>query len=350
MLFNNFIASEVINKALFYVFDKLVILEIILESLLVIVPILLTVAFFTLFERKLMSSVQRRRGPNVVGFWGLLQPIADGLKLIVKEFIIPRRSVSAVFIFSPIWTFTASFTAWSIIPFNFSENFSDLTYGILALLALSGLGVFGIILSGWSSNTHYALLGSLRSAAQLISYEISFSLTILPVIVWSNSFNLINIINSQVDYYGLWYCIPFLPFAFIFFVSILAETNRTPFDLPEAEAELVAGFNVEYSSTPFALFFLAEYSSILVMSCLFAILFFGGWGMPFFFKSSFWLIIKTLVVCFFFVLVRAALPRYRYDQLMSLCWQIFLPISFGFFHFFFGIKVLADTFFYLNFK
>jgi len=324
------------------------ILEIFIQALFIIVPILLTVAFFTLFERKLMSSVQRRRGPNVVGFWGFLQPIADGLKLIIKEFITPRRAMPTVFVFSPLWTFAVSLTSWSILPFSYLNNFSDLTFGLLLLLVLSGLGVYGIILAGWSSSSHYALLGALRSAAQLISYEISFSLTILPVILWSNSLNLIDIINSQGLYYGIWYCFPFFPFVIIFFISILAETNRTPFDLPEAEAELVAGFNVEYSSTPFALFFLAEYSSILVMSCLFSILFFGGWYLPAFlslFSSSFWLIVKTLIVCYFFVLVRAALPRYRYDQLMHICWQIFLPISFGFFHFFFCYKVVADIFF-----
>lgn len=313
-------------------------LFLIVKILITILPVLISVAFYTLLERKILASVQRRRGPNVVGFWGLLQPIADGLKLGIKEFLIPNRANSTFFILSPVWTFTLSFSSWAFIPFGFNNFFSNLSFGLLCLLATSGLGVYGIIMAGWSSNSYYALLGALRSAAQLISYEISFGLTVLPVVIWSGSFNLLNIVHAQMNLYKIWFIFPFLPLAIIFFVSILAETNRTPFDLPEAEAELVAGFNVEYSATPFALFFLAEYSSILIMSALISILFLGGWdsflnvfNIDIFF-GSFNLVFKILVIAFLFVLVRAGLPRYRYDQLMRLCWQIFLPISFSFFH------------------
>lgn len=312
-------------------------------TLVTLVPILLTVAFFTFCERKILASVQRRRGPNVVGFWGVLQAIADGLKLVLKEIIIPSRSNMFFFIFAPIWVLAISFSGWALIPFSYNNFYVDFDFGVLYLLAISSLGVYGIVIAGWSSNSRYAFLGGLRSVAQLISYEVSLGLIILPIILLSNSLNFIEIVSMQEK--TIWFCLPFLPLTIIFFITILAETNRTPFDLPEAEAELVAGFNVEYSSTLFALFFLGEYSSILLMSATMSILFFGGW-LPigsFFGFSGFWLILKTIIVCIFFVLIRGALPRYRYDQLMSIGWKIILPITLSFFYFVSSIFVGFDS-------
>lgn len=314
-------------------------------NLVTLLPILLTVAFFTICERKVLASIQRRRGPNVVGFWGILQAVADGLKLVIKEIIFPSISNTFFFVFAPIWVLVTSFSGWALIPFFFNNFYTDFDFGILYLLAISSLGVYGIILAGWSSNSRYAFLGGLRSVAQLISYEVSLGLIILPVILVSNSLNFMEIVLIQSQ--TIWFFVPFLPLIIAFFITILAETNRTPFDLPEAEAELVAGFNVEYSSTLFALFFLGEYSSILLMSILMVILFFGGW-LPiipiFFVGSSFWLIFKTIIVCIMFVLVRGALPRYRYDQLMGIGWKMFLPFTLGFFYFVVSLLLWFDSF------
>lgn len=333
----NFIFVKGLNSTSFYfsnfgdVFGSLLLLLVL--TLVTLVPILLTVAFFTFCERKVLASIQRRRGPNVVGFWGIFQAIADGVKLVLKEIIIPNRSSAFFFVFAPVWVLTTSFSGWALIPFSYDNFYSDFDFGILYLLAVSSLGIYGIIIAGWSSNSRYAFLGGLRSVAQLISYEVSLGLILLPIILASNSLNLMEIVVMQEK--TVWFFLPFFPLSIIFFITILAETNRTPFDLPEAEAELVAGFNVEYSSTLFALFFLGEYSSILLMSATMAILFFGGWlPIIFFFDiSGFWLIFKTIIICIFFILIRGALPRYRYDQLMNIGWKIFLPFTLSFFYF-----------------
>jgi len=300
----------------------------IIISILTIVPIVISVAFFTLAERKILASVHRREGPNIVGFWGLLQPIADAIKFILKEIIIPTKANFILFLLAPFSTLFLSLIIWCIIPFNYNDVIADIRQGILFWLAVSSLNVYSIIIAGWSSNSKYSLLGSLRAVAQMVSYEISISLCILPVVLLSGSLNLIDIIHSQKN---IWYIFPLFPLFIIFFISMLAETNRAPFDLPEAEAELVAGFFIEYSAITFAMFFLGEYSNMLLMSALISILFLGGWW-PIFsieilphlnlieFTSSIWLSIKIGIMAFLFVLVRASFPRFRYDQLMSICW------------------------------
>ena len=305
----------------------------ILKILAIIIPVLIAVAFFTVAERKIMGAIQRRRGPNVIGFMGLLQALADGLKLFVKETTLPSNSNIVVFLLAPLLSFILSLISWSIVPFSTGLVISDINLGILYLLAISSLNVYGILLAGWSSNSKYAYLGALRSAAQMISYEISISFIVLTVIICAGSFNLTYIIESQSEVY---FCIPLFPMFTIFYISMLAETNRHPFDLPEAEAELVSGYNVEYSAMTFALFFLAEYSNMLLMSTLAAILFLGGW-LPFFnvflfnvCPGSFWLSLKIALGAVFFIVTRATLPRYRYDQLMQLGWKSFLPISLSF--------------------
>lgn len=300
----------------------------ILKSLPIILPILLAVAFFTVFERKVLAAMQRRRGPNVIGIYGLLQAIADAVKLISKETVIPSSSNIYIFIVSPIFTFLISMLCWSLIPFDFNIVISDINLGILFLFAFSSLGVYGIIMSGWSSNSKYAFLGSLRSSAQFISYEISMGLLLVPIILIADSFNITNIVLSQSTIYN---CITFFPFFLLFLITALAETNRVPFDSPEAESELVSGYNVEYSSIGFTFFFLAEYSNIILMSSIIVILFLGGWICPIeCFNGSFCFSIKLLFIMFFFVWIRATLPRYRYDQLMFLGWKVVLPLSLGF--------------------
>lgn len=299
-----------------------------LKILIVVVPLLISVAYFTLAERKILGAIQRRKGPNVVGVYGLLQPLSDGFKLLMKETVIPSSSNNIIFIVSPILTFSLSLMGWLVIPYAKYAFLAELNIGILYILAISSLGVYGIILSGWSSNSKYAFLGALRSTAQMISYEVSIGFIIVTILVCSGSFSLEDIIHSQRN---VWFVIPFLPLALMFFVSALAETNRHPFDLPEAEAELVSGYNVEYSAMGFALFSLGEYSNMLLMCSLNAILFFGGWLPPFdflnFIPGGFFFSLKIAFFIFLFVWARAALPRYRYDQLMSLGWKIFLPIS-----------------------
>jgi NADH-quinone oxidoreductase subunit H len=296
--------------------------------LITIIFLLISVAVTTLLERKLLSSIQRRRGPNITGIFGLLQPIADGLKLLLKEVILPSSSNIVIFILAPIFTFFCSMVLWIVIPFDYFLSLIDSQYSGLFLLAISSLGVYGIIFSGWSSNSKYAFLGGLRSAAQMISYEISISFTIIIMVIMTNSFNIIDFVNSQ-EY--IWFIFPLFPLYFIFIISTLAETNRAPFDLPEAEAELVAGYNIEYSSIVFALFFLGEYSNIILMSTLSSIFFLGGWLAPFNLTCMppyFWLSLKISLNVFIFVWVRGSFPRYRYDQLMKLGWKILLPISF----------------------
>jgi NADH:ubiquinone oxidoreductase subunit H len=304
-----------------------------IKNLPIVLPILLSVAFFTVLERKVLASMQRRRGPNFVGIYGLLQAIADAFKLLSKETLVPSSSNFLLFILSPIFTFVISMLCWSLIPFDFNIVISDLNLGLLFLFAFSSLGVYGIIISGWSSNSKYAFLGSLRSSAQFISYEISMGLLLIPIILFSQTINISEIVLAQSDIY---FVIPFFPFFILFLITGLAETNRVPFDSPEAESELVSGYNVEYSSIGFTFFFLAEYSNIILMSSIIVILFLGGW-LPilnvFFFKflyTSFWFSLKLLLIMFFFIWVRATLPRYRYDQLMMLGWKVILPLSLGF--------------------
>ena len=303
---------------------------IILKLLILVIGLLLSVAYFTLAERKILSSIQRRKGPNVVGLFGLLQPLADGLKLFVKETILPSNSDVILFILAPILTFFLSLLSWAIIPFGPNMFYSNTNIGVLYLMAVSSLGVYGIIVAGWSSNSKYAFLGALRSAAQMVSYEITLGFAILPVVICTGSLNLIDIVKAQIN---IWFFIPMFPLFLIFFVSALAETNRHPFDLPEAEAELVSGYNVEYSAMGFALFFLGEYANMLLMSSLTTILFLGGWLAPIsllsFIPGPFWFGLKVSFFVILFVVARAILPRYRYDQLMRLGWKVFLPFTLG---------------------
>jgi NADH-quinone oxidoreductase subunit H len=312
----------------------------ILKILSIVVPLLISVAYFTIAERKIMGAIQRRRGPNVVGFIGLLQPLADGLKLFVKETTLPTNANTGIFLFAPALAFILSLMGWAVIPLSKGVVICDLNLGIMYLLAISSLNVYGILFAGWSSNSKYAYLGALRSAAQMISYEISIGFTILNVVVCTGSFNLSSIVLAQQK---IWFIFPLFPVFIIFYISMLAETNRHPFDLPEAEAELVSGYNVEYSAMTFALFFLGEYANMLIMSSISAILFLGGW-LPLlnildFIPSTIWLSIKICIGVVFFVLTRATLPRYRYDQLMYLGWKCFLPLSLGYLLFTIGILI-----------
>jgi NADH-quinone oxidoreductase subunit H len=298
--------------------------------LLIVVPLLLAIAYLTYAERKIIGAMQLRQGPMVVGPMGLLQPIADGLKLLVKETVLPTGANKVVFLLAPMITFTLALIGWAVIPFGDGMVLADINVGILYLLAISSLGVYGIIMAGWASNSRYAFLGALRSAAQMVSYEIAIGLIIINVLITAGSLNLSDIVRAQED---LWYFIPHFPMFAIFVASILAETNRHPFDLPEAEAELVAGYNVEYSSMAFALFFLGEYGNMILMSAICSILFLGGWLPPFdiapftWIPGPIWFIAKICFVLFIFIWARATLPRYRYDQLMRLGWKVFLPAS-----------------------
>ena len=300
------------------------------KILIIIIPLLLSVAYFTLAERKIMGAIQRRRGPNVIGYLGLLQPLADGLKLFVKETILPSASNSGIFLLAPILTFFLSLMGWAVIPFGEGLVLSNIHVGLLYLFAISSLSVYGIILSGWSSNSKYAFLGCLRSTSQMISYEVSIGFIVVCVVLSAGSFNLTEIVYAQKY---VWFFIPLFPMFLMFCISALAETNRHPFDLPEAEAELVSGYNVEYSAMGFALFFLGEYANMLLMSTVISILFLGGWLSLFNFfllnliPGSVWLAFKICIFVFLFCWVRAALPRYRYDQLMNLGWMVFLPLS-----------------------
>ena len=303
---------------------------IVLKIIIIILPLLIFIAYLVYFERKIIASIQLRKGPNVVGFFGLLQPIADGIKLLTKETILPTSSNKILFLFSPILTFTLALLAWAVIPVDYGLVLSNINVGILYIFAISSLGVYGIIMAGWSSNSRYAFLGSLRSAAQMISYEVSIGLIIVNIMLVTGSLNLTEIVMAQKK---MWFFIAHLPIFVIFFISTLAETNRAPFDLPEAEAELVAGYNVEYSSMSFGLFFLGEYGNMILMSSLTTILFLGGWLPPleieifYAIPGFFWFFLKVCVLLFLFVWIRATLPRYRYDQLMRLGWKVFLPIS-----------------------
>ncbi len=310
--------------------DILMILPIIGKILLIILPLLLAVAYLTLMERKVIGAMQLRKGPNVVGWFGILQPLADGLKLMLKEVIMPIKANKILFLLAPIITFVLALIGWAVIPF--SQNFvvADLNVGVTYLLATSSLGVYGIIIAGWASNSKYAFLGAIRSSAQMISYEVSIGLIIISVVLCAGSLNLSKIVLAQKE---LWYVVPMFPMFILFFISALAETNRHPFDLPEAESELVAGYNVEYASMPFAMFFLGEYANMILICAFASVLFLGGWlpicnnefclAIP----GFVWLCLKILFLLFCFIWVRATLPRYRYDQLMRLGWKVFLPIS-----------------------
>ncbi len=296
----------------------------------ILVPLLLAVAYLTYAERKVIGAMQLRKGPNVVGPFGLLQPIADALKLLAKETVVPSGANRIVFILAPVITFVLSVVAWAVIPFGEGLVLSDINVGILYLFAISSLGVYGVILAGWASNSMYAFLGALRSAAQMVSYEISMGFVIITVLICVGSLNLSDIVMAQR---GLWYFIPLFPMFIVFFISTLAETNRHPFDLPEAEAELVAGYNVEYSAMPFALFFLGEYANMILMCGMTTVLFLGGWLPPFdiapfnLVPGPIWFFLKVAFLLFCFLWIRATFPRYRYDQLMRLGWKVFLPIS-----------------------
>lgn len=315
-------------------------LSLILPFLAYVVPLLLAVAFFTLYERQLLAALQRRQGPNIVGFYGLLQPIADGLKLFIKESILPKSANRLLFLVAPIITFGLAVAGWAVLPLGEGRRLSDLRLGRLYLFALSSLSVHSVIRAGWSSNSKYAFLGGLRSAAQRISYELSRGTTLLSLLLLAGSLNLSAVGESQEN---LWFVFPLLPTAILFFITTLAETNRHPFDLPEAEAELVSGYNVEYSARGFALFFLAEYSNIILRSALSALLFCGGWHLPIPTRierhliglyptlrgviGAFSFALKTRLFVTLFILVRGTLPRYRYDQLRRLGWKVFLPLS-----------------------
>lgn len=301
-----------------------------LEIIITILVSLLTIAFLTVAERKVMASIQRRRGPTITGLYGTGQAIADGVKLLFKEILIPIKSNVILFLFAPFLALLSSLAVWVFIPFSEFNWLTNFELSLLFTYAISSFGVYGIIIAGWASNSKYAFLGALRSSAQLISYEVSMSLLLLPVAMCAGSFNLVEIVNAQAS--STWFCLPLLPVFVIFFVSVLAETNRAPFDLPEAEAEIVAGYNIEYSSMTFALFFLAEYNNIIWLSFIIVICFLGGWLFPasLFIASPLWLFIKVCFICFLIIKVRASYPRYRYDQLMSLGWKVFLPTAVGY--------------------
>ena len=300
------------------------------QTLALLVPVLIAVAYLTWAERKVLAAMQMRRGPNVVGPFGLLQPFADALKMMMKETIIPSGASRGLFILAPILTFVLAMMAWAVIPVNDGWAIADINVGILYLFAISSLGVYGIIIAGWASNSKYAFLGALRSAAQMVSYEVSIGFVIVTVLLCVGSLNLTDIVRAQQN---LWFFIPLFPMFIIFFISALAETNRAPLDLPEVESELVAGFFVEYSNMSFALFFLGEYANMILMSALTVILFLGGWYPPLdiaplnWVPGPVWFALKVAACLFVFIWVRATFPRYRYDQLMRLGWKVFLPFS-----------------------
>ena len=300
------------------------------KILFLLVPVLVSVAMVVWLDRRVWAFVQKRQGPNVVGPFGLLQTIADALKYLFKEIIIPSSSNKIIFILAPIVTMTLALIAWAVIPFSATQVLSDINVGILYLFAVSSLGVYGIIMGGWASNSKYPFLGAIRSAAQMVSYEVSIGVIIINVLLCVGSLNLNDIVLAQQD---LWFVIPLFPMFVIFFISALAETNRPPFDLPEAEAELVAGYQTEYSGMMYAMFWLGEYANILLMCAIGSVLFLGGWLSPLeiypftLVPGPVWLILKILLLFLLFALVKAIVPRYRYDQLMRLGWKVFLPLS-----------------------
>ena len=300
---------------------------VVIEALALLVPLLIVVAYLTYAERKVLAAMQMRRGPNVVGPFGLLQPFADALKMIMKETVIPSGANRALFLMAPMLTFGLAMVAWAVIPVNAGWAIAKINVGVLYLFAISSMGVYGIIIAGWASNSKYAFLGAMRSAAQMVSYEVSMGFVIVSVLLVAGSLNLTAIVEAQKT---VWFCVPLFPMFIVFFISTLAETNRTPFDLPEGESELVAGFMVEYSSMSYALFFLGEYANMILMSGITTILFLGGWMGPFNILPALgplWFVLKVCFLLFVFIWVRGTFPRYRYDQLMRLGWKVFLPAS-----------------------
>ena len=302
------------------------------ETLAMLVPVLISVAYLTLAERKVLAAMQMRKGPNVVGPFGLMQPFADALKMLMKETIIPTGANRILFIVAPLLTMTLAMIAWAVIPVNDGWAVANINVGILYLFAISSLGVYGIVIAGWASNSKYAFLGALRSAAQMVSYEVSMGFVMVTVLLCAGSLNLTDIVRAQQH---VWFVIPLFPMFIVFFISILAECNRAPFDLAEGESEIVGGFHVEYGAMTFGLFFLGEYANMILMSAMTAILFLGGWLSPIPFApftwvpGPIWFIAKILVILFMFIWVRATFPRFRYDQLMRLGWKVFLPLSLG---------------------
>ena len=300
------------------------------ETLAIMVPLLVSVAYMTYAERKILAAMQLRVGPNVVGPFGLWQPFADALKMMMKETVVPTGANRVLFLMAPVLTFVLAMIAWAVIPMGDGWAIADINVGVLYLFAISSLGVYGIIIAGWASNSKYAFLGALRSAAQMVSYEVSIGLVIVCVLLCVGSLNLNDIVRAQRH---VWFCIPLLPMFVVFFISALAETNRAPFDLAEGESEIVAGFMVEYSSMSYGLFFLGEYANMFLMSAMTSILFMGGWQAPFgvapftWIPGTVWFLLKIAFVMFMFVWVRATFPRFRYDQLMRLGWKVFLPLS-----------------------
>ena len=297
------------------------------EVLAIIVPLLLAVAYLTYAERKVLAAMQLRKGPNVVGWFGLLQPFADAIKMVMKETVIPTGANRVLFLMAPMLTFSLAMIAWAVVPVNDGWAIADINVGVLYLFAISSLGVYGIVIAGWASNSKYAFLGALRSAAQMVSYEVSMGFVLVSVLLCVGSLNLNDVVRAQQH---LWFCIPLFPMFVVFFISALAETNRAPFDIPEGESEIVAGFFVEYSSMAFGLFFLGEYANMFLMSAMTSLLFLGGWYGPFGLLPALgpiWLILKICACLFVFLWVRATFPRYRYDQLMRLGWKVFLPLS-----------------------
>ena len=315
------------------------------KILFLLVPVLVSVAMIVWLDRRIWAFVQKRQGPNVVGPFGLLQSLADALKYIFKEVIIPSSSNKIIFILAPIVTMTLALISWAVIPFSATQVLADINVGILYLFAISSLGVYGIIMGGWASNSKYPFLGAIRSAAQMVSYEVSIGVIIINVLLCVGSLNLNEIVMAQEN---LWFVIPLFPMFVIFFISALAETNRPPFDLPEAEAELVAGYQTEYSGMMYAMFWLGEYANILLMCAMGSILFLGGWLSPIelypfnLIPGAIWLIIKILLLFILFALVKAIVPRYRYDQLMRLGWKVFLPMSLTW------VVLTASYLFYFN--
>ncbi len=305
------------------------------ECLLVTVPLLVAVAYMTYVDRKVWASIQLRRGPNVVGPFGLLQPFADGLKLVLKETIVPSSANGVLFVIAPMIAFMTALVAWAVVPFSDGWVIANINVGILYLFAISSLGVYGIIIAGWASNSKYAFLGALRSAAQMVSYEVSIGFVLVTILLRVGSLNLSKVVVAQSGWFFDWYWLTMLPMFVIFFVSSLAETNRTPFDLPMSEAELVAGFHTEYSAMTFGLFFLGEYANMILLSAMGAVLFLGGWMAPIPYLPStglwglFWFCSKIAFLLFVFSWTKGTLPRYRYDQLMRLGWKVFLPVSLG---------------------
>jgi len=313
----------------FFSSDVALTLSYLFKIILIVIPVMISVAYLTYFERRVIGFMQSRIGPNRVGYFGLLQPIADALKLMFKEIVLPTKSNNFLFFLAPLLSIAPALAAWAVIPFDYEMVLADINAGLLYVLAMTSIAVYGVIIAGWASNSKYAFLGSLRSAAQIVSYEIAMGFTLVGVLMCANSLNLGDIVIAQEGGISQWYCWPLFPLFIIYFISAVAETNRAPFDVAEGESEIVAGFHVEYSGMAFALFFLAEYANMILVSILAVIMFLGGWLSPVSFipDGIFWLIVKVAFVLFCFLWLRATFPRYRYDQIMRLGWKVFIPLT-----------------------